>query len=79
MGVGMKAASTAYQRISEVLRMDIKEIELKDKLLNWHKYFKQPKMKSQKQEETSMKFIGISLTIIGLVGLYYILKALAYG
>lgn len=34
MGVGMKAASTAYQRISEVLRMDIKEIELKDKLLN---------------------------------------------
>jgi len=39
-------------------------------------------MKSEKQEETSMKFIGISLTIIGLVGLYYIFKGyyvLAYG
>ncbi len=35
-------------------------------------------MKSEKQEETSMKFIGISLTIIGLVGLYYILKAIMF-
>ena len=35
-------------------------------------------MKSEKQQETSMKFIGISLIIIALVGLYYILKAVMF-